>query len=211
VNVTYDDMYKLFNLIKGEVYRFAGENSFTFAVVPHWLPVSFEGCRALNDCGAILVSVTAGKRVPYGGDPSVLPYGHAQRLLQNRQPETMLFTRDTRDTAIESGICAYNHFEGADLEQNDKVLGYIKDEKTGLNFKKLDDNFDLNLFNVDELKEELARRSQDELMCIGNHEQYFFRDYFNYQPEYEEKIYTMARTLKEAGRKCIFIEELLDL
>ena len=211
VNVTYADMHKMFNLIKGEVYRFAGENSFTFAVVPHWLPVSFEGCRALYDCGARLVSVTAGKRMPYGGDPSVLPYGHAQRLLQNRQPETMLFTRDTRDTAIESGICAYNHFEGSELEQNDKVLGYIKDEKTGLNFKKLDDNFDLNLFNVEELKEELARRSQDELMCIGNHEQYFFEDYFNYQPEYEEKIYTMARTLKDAGRMCIFIEELLNL
>ena len=48
-------------------------------------------------------------------------------------------------------------------------------------------------------------------MCIGNHEQYYYQDYASYQPEYEEKIYEMARTLKEAGRECIFIHELIEL
>lgn len=211
VNSTYEDIYKLFNMIKNEVIRFAGEECFAYGVIPHWLPVSFDGCRALYDCGAKLVGVTVGKTMEYGGDPSVLPYGHAQRLLNFKKPETKLFTRDTRDVAIESSICAYNHFDDPALEQNDKVLGYVKDEKTGLNFKKLDDNFDLNLFNVEELKAELERRKNDELICIGNHEQYFFKDYFAYQPEYEEKIYTMAKTLKEAGRECIFIEELVEL
>ncbi len=211
VNSTYDDIYKLFNMIKNEVIRFAGEECFAYGVIPHWLPVSKDGCRALYDSGAKLVGVTVGKTMEYGGDPSVLPYGHAQRLLNFKKPETKLFTRDTKDTAIESSICAYNHFDNLALEQNDKVLGYIKDEETGLNFKKLDDNFDLNLFNVEELKAELERRKNDELICIGNHEQYFFKDYFAYQPEYEEKIYTMAKTLKESGRECIFIEELVEL
>ncbi len=211
VNISYDDMYKLFNMIKSEIVRFAGEECFGYGVVPHWLPVSFDGCRALYDCGAKLVGVTVGKKVEYDGDPFSLPYGHAKRLLQNRKPESMLFTRDTKDVEIEKGVCSYNHFDDPALEQNDKVLGCVKDEKTGLNFKKLDDNFDLNLFTLEELKVELERRKNDQLICIGNHEQYFFEDYFVYQPEYEEKIYTMAKTLKDAGRECIFIEELVDL
>ncbi len=211
VNSSYDDVYKLYNMIKNEVVRFAGEKSFAAGVVPHWLPVSLEGCRALCDCGAKLVAVSVGTKKEYDGNPDSLPYGHAGRLLQNKQPETMLFTRDTRNTAIASSICGYNHFDNPELFDNDKDLYYVKDEKSGLNFKKLDDNFDLNLFNVSELKEELERRKKDQLICIGNHEQYYFKDYFSYQPEYEEKIYTMAKILKEAGRECVFIEELLEL
>lgn len=211
VNVSYEDMHKLFNMIKDEVIRFAGEDSFSYAVVPHWVPVSYDGCRALYDCGAKLVAVTVGKRMPYNPAEDTLPYGHTARLLQNRKEDTMLFTRQTKDVAISNSICAYNHFEDAELEDNDKVLGYVTDKKTGLNFKKLDDNFDLNLFTAAELKEELKRRSGDELICIGNHEQYFFKDYFAYQEEYEEKIYIMAKTMMDGGRECIFMEDLLAL
>lgn len=211
VNATYDDIYKQFNIIKNEVFRFAGKECFAYGVIPHWLPVSKEGCRALYDCGAKLVSASVGKTKEFDGDMEALPYGHAQRLLNNKKPETKIFTRFTKDVAIENSICGYNHFDDPALENNDKVLGYIKDEETGLNFKKLDDSFDLNLFNVEELKAELERRKNDTLICIGNHEQYFFKDYFSYQPEYEEKIYTMAKTLKEKGRECIFIEDLVEL
>ena len=211
VNSSYDDVYKLFNMIKKEVIRFAGEKSFANGVVPHWLPVSFDGCRALKDCGATLVAVSVGDKKEYNGNHEVLPYGHAGRLLQNKKPEAMLFTRDTKDTAIESSICGYNHFDNPLLFDNDKNLDYIKDDKSGLNFKKLDDNFDLNLFNLEELFEELERRKNDKLICIGNHEQYYFKDYFAYQPEYEEKIYMMAKKLNEEGRECIFIEDLLGL
>jgi hypothetical protein len=210
INATYDDVYKLFNMIKSEVIRFAGEESFAYGLIPHWLPVSLDGCRAFYDSGVRLMSVTAGVTSDYDGDPGKLPYGHAGRLLQGRNPETRLFTRDTRDIAIESGLCAYNHFSDKAMYDNDKDMSFVKDEKTGLMFKKLDDNFDLNLFSLDELKEELKRRQDHILMCIGNHEQYFYKDYFAYQSEYEEKIYEMARTLKEDGRKCIFIHEILS-
>ncbi len=137
VNSSYDDIYTLFNMIKGEVIRFAGEKSFTYGVVPHWLPVSFDGCRALRDCGAEIVSVTVGKTTEFDGDFSKLPYGHAQRLLQNRKLETRLFTRVTKDVAIERSICGYNHFENESLWDNDKVIGYVTDEKTDFALKSL--------------------------------------------------------------------------
>lgn len=208
INSSYDDIYKVYNMIKSEVIRFAGEETFAYGLIPHWLPVSFDGCRALYDCGVRIMSVTAGTTQEFDGDMSRLPYGHAARLLQNRKSESRLFVRETRDTAIEAGICSYNHFSDETLYDNDKDLTYIKDEKTGLIFKKLDDNFDLNLFSLEDLKRELQRRKEHTLMCIGNHEQYYYKDYFAYQREYEEKIYEMARTLKEDGRECIFIHEI---
>ena len=62
--------------------------------------------------------------------------------------EKKLFSRITKDVAITSSICGYNHFSDPALFDNDKVIGYVVDEKTGLRFKKVDDNFDLNNYNV---------------------------------------------------------------
>ena len=212
INASYDDMYKLFNMIRDEVIRFAGEKSFTYGVIPHWTPVSYDGCRALRDCGAEIVCVSVGETKEFDGDPDSLPYGHAGRLLQNRKPEAKLFTRITKDVAITNSICGYNHFSEPALFDNDKVIGYVVDEKTGLKFKKLDDNFDLNNYNVEELREELNRRCNDELICIGNHEQYFFEDYMAYESDYADRIYEMAKILiEDEGRECIFIEDLAKM
>lgn len=211
VNATYSDVYKVYNMIKSEIVRFAGENSFGLGMIPHWLPVSKEGCCALRDSGVEILGVTVGKRSEYNGDMSSLPYGHSFRLLQGRTPDTMIFTRQTKNVAIANSVCSYNHIDDPEFEQNDKVLGYRYDNETGLIFKKLDDEFDLNQYTLAELKEELNRREAHTLMCIGNHEQYYYSDYAAYQPEYEEKIYEMARCLRDTGRKCIFIHELIEL
>lgn len=212
VNSSYDDIYKLFHMIKDEVIRFAGEKSFAKGVVPHWVPVSFDGCRALYDCGAELVCVTVGETKDYDGNFDSLPFGHVGRLLQNRKPETKLFTRVTKVVSIANSICGYNHFSDPALFDNDKVLAYVVDSKTGLKFKKLDDNFDLNNYNVEEIREELDRRKNDELICIGNHEQYFFEDYFAYEPDYADRIYEMAKILiEDEKRESIFIEDLANM
>lgn len=211
INATYDDVYKVYNLIKNEIVRFAGEKSFGYGMIGHWVPVSKEGCRALYDSGVRMLSVSVGKREEYNGDPESLPYGHVFRLLQGKTPDTMTFIRAGKNQAISHSICSYNHIEDPEFEDNDRVLGYRYDEETGLIFKKLDCEFDLNQNTLEELKEELIKRKDHTLLCIGNHEQYYYPDYCNYQPEYEEKIYEMARSLKEAGRECIFIEDLVEL
>lgn len=134
VNASYDDIYKLFQMTKKEIVRFASEKNVAYAVVPHWRPISLEGCKALYDCGVKLPSTTVGKRSPYNRDPSSLPYGHAARLLTNRKPETMTFVRNSKDTAISQSICGYNHIDDETLDDGAKNLNYIKDEKTGLCF-----------------------------------------------------------------------------
>ena len=207
VNSSYEDIYKLFNMIKNEVIRFAGERSFTHGVVPHWIPMSLDGCRALYDSGAEIVCVTAGDAIKYEDMPEDAPFRHVGRVLCNRKPETRVFSWDARGSGF--SVCGYNHFSDPALWNNDKVLGYVVDEKTGLKFKKLDDNFDLNNYNLVELRKELSRRKNDTLICIGNHEQHFFPDYFVYEPDYSDRIYEMAKILiEEEGRECIFIEDL---
>ena len=39
-------------------------------------------------------------------------------------------------------------------------------------------------------------------------EQYFYPDYFNYQPDYAEKYYTLGRILKEYGYRFITVDEM---
>ncbi len=207
VNASYEDMKKLFTMIRDEVVRFAGEKSFTYGVVPHWIPVSLDGCRALRDCGAEIVCVTAGDAIEYEDIPKGSDFAYSGRILCNRTPEARVFSWAARNTSF--SVCGYNHFSDPKLFNNDKVLGYVFDEKTGLKFKKLDDNFDLNNYNVEELRAELERRKNDTLICIGNHEQYFFSDYFVYEPDYSDRIYEMAKILiGDEGRECIFIEDL---
>ena len=209
VNASYEDTDKLFKMIKREIVRFAGEKSMAYSVMPHWRPMSFNACKALYDNGVKIVTASVGKRTEYTGDPSVLPLGHAPRLLQNRQPETMLFTRDTRIAAITRSICSHNHVEDEEFLKLSRTMGYITDEKTGLKFKESCNGICINRYTLSELKEALSERLDDEFVGLANHEQYFYEDYYAHDPEYEEKIYTLAKMMNEAGFECIFFEDVV--
>jgi len=208
VNASYDDVYKLFRMIESEVFRFAGEQSFTYGVCPHWLPVSEPGTRALYDCGVRIMSSTVGDVSEYTGDPACLPYGHAGRLLQNRRPEARLYHRPGRDVAIERSVCSYNHIPS---EVNDRIFktpDSMLDEPTGMRFKDYCSAC-LNLTPYEELTQEFAPLLGDEFIGICDHEQYFYADYFAYQPDYDQKIYKMGEILSENGYEFVFAEDLV--
>ncbi len=209
VNASYADVKADYEAIINEIKRFAGERSIAHAVVPHWLPISKEGCQALYDCGVRILSPSVGERTEYTGDPATLPYGHAARLLQNRKPETMLFTRITRNKAISSSVCAYNHIT---KEQNDATYGTlkaIKDQETGMYFKKLGGGPTVNLTSLEDFQPEYDKRDGDEFIGTGTHEQYFYKDYYAYQPDTEEKILKMAEILHGKGYEYIVADDLI--
>lgn len=208
VNARYDDVYRLFKDIEREVFRFAGEKSFTYGVCPHWLPVSEEGVRALYDCNVRIMDCTYGDVTEYDGNPASLPYGHAARLLNNRQSETKVFTRRTRDVAIEKSVCAYNHISVEDKGETWHGFGMITDEKTGMNFKIFGSTC-INLLKYDELDDAFAKITNNEYIGICDHEEYFYEEYFAYQSDYDEKIYKMGEILKDKGYEWFFIEELV--
>ncbi len=207
VNATYEDVFDLFKAIEKEVFRFAGKASFTYGVCPHWVPVSKAGVKALYDCGVRILDVTIGETSEYNGDPDSLPYGHAFRLLNNRQPETRVFTRGGRNTAIARSVCGYNHFTEDRLPYT-PTLKTFKDEETGMLFKNYCVTC-LNLLSYDDVEPEFAKLADKEYIGICDHEQYFYEDYFAYQPDYAEKIYKMCEMLKKNGFEYMFAEDLV--
>ena len=208
VNARYEDVKKDCDEIFSEIRRFAGEKSISHACCPHWLPISREGCRALADSCVKWVSVSAGDTTEYTGDSSVLPYGHAFRLLNNRQPETKLFTRNTKNKSIRSSICGYNHVSSEVITQLRRKNNSIPDEKTGIRFRSLGGCACLNNEKIETLEDVLKSISDSEYLGIFNHEQYFYSDYYAYQPDYADKVYLAAKTISEAGYTFVNADDL---
>ena len=71
VNATYEDVKDNYELVVGEIKRFAGEKSVSVTLCPHWLPVSKAGCHALYDCGVKFVSPSSGPTSEFEGDDDI--------------------------------------------------------------------------------------------------------------------------------------------
>ena len=209
VNATYEDVKADFDETKAQVIRFAGEKSFANAVVTHWRPMSKAGCKALYDSGIRLMTVSSGPTTEYTGNPSVLPYGHAGRLLQNRQPETKIYSRGSKDVAIDASITGYNHVPHELVAGNEHNLNYYTDPETGMGFKKFSTAPCLNLSTLAELEVEFPETIGPEYLGYATHEQYFYSDYYNYQPEYPAKILWAAEFIQKSGYEYFFIEEIV--
>ena len=206
-------MKRVLDLIGGEIRRFAGEGVFAKGAVVHWGTCSKDACRALRDAGFGIVLASCGPRRAYADDPSVLPYGHAMRLTQNRKPETCLYSRISENEAISSSIGGYNNLTYEQAKATYGNFKYVYDREIGLGFKEIEDFQPLaagiNLYTMENLIPTFERYAGNEFLVYGNHEQYFFRDYLAHQPEYMEKEMLCASTLKARGHRFVFMEELV--
>ena len=210
VNMDYKDAMEIMQMVMGEIRRFAGENSFTYAMTPHWGPASLEACHAFKDCGIKLLWASHGDKVPYDGNVDSLPYGHAARLLNNRKPETMLFTRRSLDVAIARSICCHNHLSEEEGKATLNTFYNYHDPKTGLYFKELTEVSAINLIpGVSEVEKNMMEYLDSDFLCVATHEQYSYPDYFAYQPDHFEKIHRACQLLCENGYTFIFADELV--
>ena len=211
VNADYVDVAKCLGMIRGEVARFAGENMFAKALIPHWVPMSKDGVRALTDGGIKIVYSTVGARYGYNGNPEVLPYGHAFRLVNNRKPETALFTRAHYMADLAASICGYNHITAEQQVATRSFSRFVFDPETGMRFRDFCTRpmSCINIHSLDQLRKNLDEVKDAEFVGYGNHEQYFYKDYLAYQPEYFEKEELCARILAERGHRFVFMEELV--
>ena len=50
----------------------------------------------------------------------------------------------------------------------------------------------------------------DSYICYATHEQYFFRDYFMYQPDYAAKTFAAGKWMRDHGYSFIFMEDSID-
>ena len=210
VNATYKDAKHVLDRTKGEVLRFAGEGVFSPIAVPHWAPISKEAVLALRDGGMKVIYSTHGPRFEYAGDRDALPYGHAFRLEQGRKPETALYSRGGRNKAIDSSVCAYNHLTDEQGKATLATYAVVYDRETKMNFKRFSIGPCLNLTPLDEIEKDFARALGREYIIYFNHEQYFYKDFFWYQPDYADKVLAAAKWLHGHGYEYIFMDEMLD-
>ena len=211
ISASYEDVSLAWNMTKGEVERFAGPGMWATAVVPHWGSISRDGCMALRDGGATLVSVSRGDRWEYNGDRTLMPYGHGYRIENHRKPESAIFWRGNGGDDISVSASGYNHL---DVEQVVKTLGtynWIHDLSTGVNFKASTSGGPLlNIYGLKDVAPAFDRAGEKEYFCYATHEQYFFKDYFMYQPDYAAKTLASGKWMYDHGYSYIFMEDSID-
>ena len=135
------------------------------------------------------------------------------RLEQNRKSETCLYSRISENEAITSSIGGYNNLTYEQTKATYGSFKYIYDREVGIGFKELEDFQPLaagiNLYTMENLIPTLCKYASNEFLVYGNHEQYFYRDYLAYQPEYAAKVMAAAKFLKENDYTYFFLEELV--
>lgn len=211
ISADYGDAAKCLKMIRGEVARFAGDNMFARFLLPHWVPMSKDGVKALVDGGIKMMVASRGNRLAYNGDPSILPYGHDFRLANNRKPETALYTRISNNVAISASLCGYNHITEEQFSAIVSKNRFVYDPDTGMRFRNTCTTpmSALNLQALKNLPRDLDAVRGCDFVGYGNHEQYFFKDYFLHQPDYMEREMLVAKTLKERGYRFIFMEDFV--
>ena len=85
-----------------------------------------------------------------------------------------------------------------------------KDEETGLYFKRFSYGPCLNLTPLNEIENDLKPHLGNEFIGYATHEQYSYPDYFAYQSDSEDKLFTAAKILSENGYEYFFIEEIVE-
>ena len=211
ISADYEDAAKCLKMIRSEVARFAGDRMFARFLLPHWVPMSKDGVRALVDGGIKMMVVSRGNRFAWNGDGSLLPYGHEFRLMNKRKPETALYTRVSNNVAISASLCGYNHVTNEQFSAIAKYNKFLYDPDTGMRFCNscTPPLSALNLHALKDIPQGVYATGGCDFVGYGNHEQYFFKDYFLYQPDYMEREMLVARMLKERGYRFIFMEDLV--
>jgi len=207
VNVSYDEMYRLFRAVEEEVFRFAGKQSFTYGTCVHWLPVSKDGVQALYDCGVRLLACTAGD-ITDDSNLCYLPQDQAERMLLHRTPQARVFCGGIRETGLDFAICSYNHLSTAESEAIHCTKASAADGEIGMCFKDVY-HVTLNITPYDQIETEFAPWLDNEYIGICDHEQYFYEDYPAYQPDYAARICKMGELLAKNGFDFIFLEDLV--
>lgn len=203
INADYEDVKMDCDAIFGEVRRFAGEKSISCVVVPHVLPISKDGTRALCDCGIKFISPSVGDAIEYEEAADELPLWFRIRVLHNRKPETKLYRKGHRIKEHRLTLCAYNHITSEEYAKIQNKLAGVKDKEFDIYYRQIGGGPCLNLYELSELEDGFGKLIGNEYIGYAVHEQYFYPEYFNYQPDYAEKLYKSGEILKRNGYEFI--------
>lgn len=68
----------------------------------------------------------------------------------------------------------------------------------------------LNLYSLENIPGLMSKVLELEFLIHATHEEYWYKDYFAYQPDSREKLLTAAKIVHDAGYTYCFIEDKVD-
>ena len=197
LNATYEEVWNDYTEIENEIIRFAGKEMLTRSAITHWVAMTKEGMMALRDKGIEMMSCTMGDKVDFPEARSVFSTDHNFKLDANKTlPVSEAFVSQRAGGSFTFGN--FNHLDNAGVE---KYLGKIKmpkEPETGMYLNR----FACILLNATKLEDcgpILENLKKHENSCLAMHEQYFYEDYFAYEPDFAEKVGLAWKTLMDAG------------
>ena len=112
---------------------------------------------------------------------------------------------------ISVSLCGYNHLDAEVSGKTRGTFNWVHDNATGMNFRRPSSGGPLlNLYSLKDIVPLFDRVGELEYFCYATHEQYFFRDYFMYQPDYAAKTFAAGKWMHDHGYSFIFMEDSID-
>ena len=179
-NATAEKVASDYDLIKGEICRFAGEGSFIPPVAAHWSMIRPDGMEEL---------VKRGVRV------MTSQFINPKTSLTEKQKAAHLcdigFFQNLRECLyLEQEQILYSFAQQVIYLHGMLICNYWKPEEI-----------------VPKLNEIKAASLRHELLSLETHEQYTFPGYFNYLPDHMERMETAIRWATEEGYAPVFFAE----
>ncbi len=166
-----------YDLLYGEIARFAGEQSFMRPMVIHWAMTNPENLYVLRERGVNLL--TGG----FIGTISHIGEKHSWSVT------------DIGDH-YEKDICEYLAKKHLVYDRGFQM--YLMDDVTCCNYDDVP---------VIEAKFRALPQQKLDTACLMTHEQYTYPDYFNYIPNHLERVECACRCATEAGYKPVYFAE----
>ncbi|MBR6374402.1 MAG: hypothetical protein IKS20_14595 [Victivallales bacterium] len=171
-NSTAETLGRDYDLVLGELARFAGEKSIVPMVALHWGMARPEAIKALTDRG---VTALEGQFInPRAG---------------------------IEDAGSREYVCDVGYFVNLDEARYIEKQGILHDFRHNVTYFKGDCTANLWTCQQIEEKIAIAKQSKKDFISMASHEQYSFPHYFNYLPDHFQRIETAIRLATEAGYK----------
>ena len=213
LNATYEEVWNDYTAIENEIERFAGREMITKSLVTHWVTMTKEGIQALVDKGGKIMTTTSGDIHDYPEIKSAMSTEHNFNLAKNK---TLPVSRASVCLSSLNGVegmpylCNHNHLT---KEEDKKYYGKIKmykDPETGMYYNHFAGTT-LNAVKLSDYLELFKTFTDHEYVSVLMHEQYFYEDYFAYEPDFAKKVAFALIYLNAAGYTHISMEDLIDL
>jgi len=212
INATYEQVWDDYTAIEKAIEKFAGREMITKSLITHWLVMTKEGVQALIDKGAKIIGSTTGDIIDYPEIKSAFSTEHNFTLAKNKDlpvSKAGVCVRSVNGVSSMPYLCNYNHLENNDADKYSGKIKMYKDPETGMfynNFAAIT----MNASRLDDFPKEFEELVKHEYVGILIHEQYFYDDFFIYEPDFAEKIDKAFEILLGAGFEHISMEDLIS-